>query len=215
MSSDTDREVPDGRRPHLAPHLATRPSVEPSGPLEDLDSGFEFRPGETGVVHGDDPVAVAEGRRFRDVLGRFGSGVAVVTSTSGDAPVGMTCQSFASVSLDPPLVLFVPARTSRAWPLMQRSGRFCVNFLAEDQAAISDVMASRGVDKFADLKWSPSEATGSPVIDGVLGYVDCCIQAVHAGGDHCIVVGRVLDLAATGGRRPLLFFRGEYRTLEP
>ena len=65
------------------------------------------------------------------------------------------------------------------------------------------------------MKWSPSQATGSPVIDGVLGYVDCCIHAVHAGGDHCIVLGRVLDLAATADRRPLLFYRGEYRTLEP
>ena len=65
------------------------------------------------------------------------------------------------------------------------------------------------------MKWSPSEATGSPVIDGVLGYVDCCVQAVHAGGDHCIVVGRVLDLATTSGKRQLVFFRGEYRTIEP
>jgi 3-hydroxy-9,10-secoandrosta-1,3,5(10)-triene-9,17-dione monooxygenase reductase component len=210
MSSDLGREAPEASRP------ASRPLVEPDSPAEyGVDAGFEFRPGEASVVHGDDPVAAADARRFRDVLGRFASGVAVVTSMSGDVPVGMTCQSFASVSLDPPLVLFVPARTSRAWPLMQRSGHFCVNFLAEDQAPISDVMASRGVDKFADVKWSPSAATGSPVIDGVLGYVDCCIHAVHAGGDHCIVIGRVLDLAATSDKPPLVFFRGDYRAIQP
>jgi 3-hydroxy-9,10-secoandrosta-1,3,5(10)-triene-9,17-dione monooxygenase reductase component len=209
MSSDLGREAPKVRRP------APGPLVEPESPAENgVGADFEFRPGEASVVHGDDPVGAAAGRRFRDVLGRFASGVAVVTSMSGDVPVGMTCQSFASVSLDPPLVLFVPARTSRAWPLMQRAGHFCVNFLAEDQAPISDVMASRGVDKFTDVKWSPSPVTGSPVIDGVLGYVDCCIHAVHAGGDHCIVIGRVLDLAATSDKLPLVFFRSEYRTIQ-
>ena len=180
----------------------------------DLDGDFEFRPGEASVVHADDPAAVAAARRFRQVLGRFASGVAVVTSTSGDAPVGMTCQSFSSVSLDPPLVLFVPAKTSRAWPLMQRSGHFCVNFLADDQAELSNTMASRGVDKFADVKWAPSDATGSPVLDGVLGYVDCTIHAVHEAGDHYVVIGRVLDIAATDAEGPLLFFQGAYRTTE-
>ena len=126
--SDVGREVPAGDGPH-----GSRPRVEPEYPPQDDLDDFEFRPGEASVVHGDDPVAEAEGRRFRDVLGLFASGVAVVTSMSDDVPVGMTCQSFASVSLDPPLVLFVPAKTSRAWPLIQRSGRFCVNFLAEDQ----------------------------------------------------------------------------------
>jgi 3-hydroxy-9,10-secoandrosta-1,3,5(10)-triene-9,17-dione monooxygenase reductase component len=211
MSSDVGREAPLGNRPPRG----SRPRVEPEYPPQDDLDDFEFRPGEASVVHGDDPVAEAEGRRFRDVLGLFASGVAVVTSLSDDVPVGMTCQSFASVSLDPPLVLFVPAKTSRAWPLIQRSGRFCVNFLAEDQLAVSAVMASRGVDKFADVKWSPSAATGSPVIDGVLGYVDCTMYAVHAGGDHCIAIGRVLDLATLSDKRPLLFFRGEYRTIQP
>lgn len=200
MSSEARPEIPEGMTTWL-------------GDL-DLDGDFEFRPGEASVVHADDPAAVAAARRFREVLGRFASGVTVVTSTSGDAPVGMTCQSFSSVSLDPPLVLFVPAKTSRAWPLMQRSGHFCVNFLADDQAELSNTMASRGVDKFADVKWAPSDATGSPVLDGVLGYVDCTIHAVHEAGDHYVVIGRVLDLAATDAEGPLLFFQGAYRTTE-
>ena len=113
---------------------------------------------------------------------------------SGGQPVGMTCQSFSSVSLDPPLVLFCPAKTSRAWPLIQRAGYFCVNLLAADQAELSNVMASKGVDKFADVQLVALGATGAPLLDGVLGYVDCTIHAVHEAGDHYVVIGRVLDL---------------------
>jgi 3-hydroxy-9,10-secoandrosta-1,3,5(10)-triene-9,17-dione monooxygenase reductase component len=207
MSSEASREIPDGMSPDAR---ETWPSPELINSwLGDQDIDFEFRPGEDVAVH-DDPEAVAAARRFRDVLGRFASGVTVVTATSGDEPVGMTCQSFSSVSLEPPLVLFVPAKSSRAWPLIQRSGKFCVNFLGADQAEVSNAMASRGVDKFADVKWAPSQATGSPVLDGTLGYVDCTIQAVHEGGDHFVVIGRVLDLAVTDVEEPLLFFRGQY-----
>ena len=173
---------------------------------------FELRPGETSPVHAEDVASLAAARRFRDVLGRFASGVTVVTGLSDGRPVGLTCQSFASVSLDPPLVLFVAAHTSRAWPRIQLSGHFCVNFLAADQSHLSNVMASRGVDKFAGVSWAPAPASGSPVLDGVLGYVDCTIHAVHEAGDHHIVVGRVLDLASTELREPLLFFRGRYTT---
>ena len=181
--------------------------------LGDQDVDFEFRPGEDVAVH-DDPVHVAAARRFRDVLGRFASGVTVITGLSGDQPVGMTCQSFSSVSLEPPLVVFVPAKSSRAWPLIHRAGRFCVNFLAADQAGLSNTMASRGTDKFADVSWTPSPETGSPMLDGALAQVDCTIQSVHEAGDHYVVIGRVVDLISRdeGLQHPLLFFRGEYRT---
>jgi 3-hydroxy-9,10-secoandrosta-1,3,5(10)-triene-9,17-dione monooxygenase reductase component len=203
-------EIPEGMSPDAR---ETWPSPELiSSWLGDADVDFEWRPGETSVVHADDPEAVARARRFRDVLGRFASGVTVVTAVSGGEPVGLTCQSFSSVSLDPPLVLFVPAKTSRAWPLMQRSGKFAVNFLAAEQAELSNTMASRGSDKFAGVPWQPSEATGSPLLDGILGYVDCSIHAVHEAGDHFVVVGRVLDLATVKDGDPLLFFQGQYRT---
>ena len=212
MSPEPSREIPDGMSPDAR---ETWPSPDLiSSWLGDLDFDFEFRPGESSGVHAEDPAAVAAARRFRDVLGRFASGVTVVTATSGEQPVGLTCQSFSSVSLDPPLVLFVPAKTSRAWPLIQRSGKFCVNFLAADQAELSNIMASRGIDKFAEVKWTPSPATGSPLLDGVLGYVDCTIHAVHEAGDHYVVIGRVLDLATVDGDEPLLFFQGEYTTTE-
>jgi 3-hydroxy-9,10-secoandrosta-1,3,5(10)-triene-9,17-dione monooxygenase reductase component len=210
MSSQAGHEIPEGMS---ADARETWPSPDLINSwLGDIDFDFEFRPGEATGVHADDPAAVAAARQFRDVLGRFASGVTVVTSISGGVPVGLTCQSFSSVSLDPPLVLFVPARTSRAWPLIQRSGKFCVNFLGADQAEVSNTMASRGVDKFADVKWTPSQATGSPLLEGVLGYVDCTIHAVHEAGDHYVVIGRVLDLDAGDADEPLLFFRGGYRT---
>ena len=204
-----DLSVPEGMSPDAR---ETWPSPELiSSWLGDADFDFEWRPGEVSEVP-DDPEAVARARHFRDVLSRFASGVTVVTGTSGGQPVGLTCQSFSSVSLDPPLVLFVPAKTSRAWPLIQRAGKFCVNFLAHDQAELSNTMASRGVDKFAGVAWSPSAATGSPVLEGGLGHVDCAIHQVVEAGDHYVVIGRVLDLAEAGAEDPLLFFRGQYRT---
>ena len=212
MSSEPSRQVPEGMNPNAR---ETWPSPELINSwLGDQEVDFEFRPGEDVAVP-DDPAALAEARRFRDVLGRFASGVTVVTAISGEEPIGMTCQSFSSVSLEPPLVLFLPAKSSRSWPLIQRSGKFCVNFLAADQAGLSNTMASRGVDKFADVTWTPSRETGSPVLDGALAQVDCAIHAVHEAGDHYLVVGRVLDLVTSSDEEPLLFYRGEYRSTDP
>ncbi len=183
-----------------------------------LGTGFdvELRLGEHTTIPEDDLEAVSRAQQFRDVLGLFCTGVTVVTSVSSDEPVGMTCQSFSGVSLDPPLVMFCPARTSRAWPLMRAAGFFCVNFLGADQREISDAMASKGADKFDGVPWRPG-ATGAPVLDGVQGYVDCTIETVHEAGDHYIVVGRVEQLATGDGRfggapatGPLLFHRGAY-----
>lgn len=185
--------------------------------LGDEDIDFEFRPGEDVAVH-DDPEARAAARQFRDVLGQFASGITVVTTMSGDEPVGMTCQSFSSVSLDPPLVLFVPAKSSRAWPLIQRSGRFAVNILAADQEQVSNQMATRGIDKFEGLSWRPSEATGSPLVDGALAQLDCSVHTVHEAGDHFVVIGRVVWLRSQDvtheSTKPLLYYRGRYQTTD-
>lgn len=204
----SEHESPDDRGTWPCPELI-------HSWLGDQDVGFELRPGEDVAVP-DDPQHVAAARRFRDVLGRFASGVTVVTGTSNGDPVGLTCQSFSSVSLEPPLVVFIPAKSSRAWPVIERSGSFCVNFLASDQAELANAMASREVDKFAEVKWSPSPATGSPMLDGALAQVDCTIHAVHEAGDHYLVVGRVVDLITHdyGEQDPLLFFRGRYRTTD-
>ena len=149
MDSVSSAEIPEGMRSDARETWPSHDLIESW--LGDSMYDFQLRPGEDVVVDADDPEAVAAARKFRDVLGRFASGVTVVTAISGGAPVGLTCQSFSSVSLNPPLVVFIPAKTSRAWPMIQRSGRFCVNFLADGQAELSNQMASRGVDKFAGV----------------------------------------------------------------
>lgn len=208
-------EIPEGISPD-ARETWPHPELIQSW-LGDAEVDFELRPGEEVAVH-DDPEAQAAARRFRDTLGCFASGITVITTMSGDEPVGMTCQSFASVSLDPPLITFIPARSSRAWPAIQRSGRFCVNVLAADQEQVSGQMATKGIDKFAGISWRPAEATGSPVIDGTLAHLDCTIHAVYEGGDHFIVVGRVEHLEAhpedAAVAEPLLYFKGRYRTTD-
>jgi 3-hydroxy-9,10-secoandrosta-1,3,5(10)-triene-9,17-dione monooxygenase reductase component len=151
-----------------------------------------------------------DGREFRSTLGHFGTGVVIVTGMLNGVPAGFSAQSFSSLSLDPPLILLCPARTSTSWPKLRASGRFCVNILAEDQRAVCDVFAKTGIDKFTALSWRPG-ITGSPVLDGVLAYIDCDLYAEHDGGDHTIVVGKVVDIAILDrARGPLIFFRGGY-----
>ena len=146
---------------------------------------------------------------MRDVLGHFASGVTVVTAIGADGPVGFTCQSFSSLSLDPPLVTFAPSRTSTTWPRLREAGRFCVNVLSEDQRALSGQFARSGTDKFAGVDWVRS-AHGSPVLDGVVAWIDGELFAEHDGGDHTIVVGHVQDLGSDPATLPLLFYRGAY-----
>jgi 3-hydroxy-9,10-secoandrosta-1,3,5(10)-triene-9,17-dione monooxygenase reductase component len=209
----SSHEVPEGMSPDARETWPSRELIDSY-----LGTGFDFelRLGEHTPLPVDDPAAAEDARRFRDVLGMFATGVTVVTSMSGNEPVGMTCQSFSSVSLDPPLVMFCPAKTSRAWPLMRQAGFFCVNFLSDGQQHISNGMASKGAKKFHGVGWKPA-STGAPLIDGVLGYVDCTIDRVHEAGDHYIVVGRVRALDLGDGRAaegdagtPLLFHRGAY-----
>ncbi|MDA3648906.1 flavin reductase family protein [Saccharopolyspora indica] len=151
---------------------------------------------------------------FRRVLGHFGTGVAVITGMDGERPVGFACQSFAALSLDPPLVLFCPARTSRAWPALERAGRFCANVLSESQQPVSTVFGRSGENKFAEVSWSRAPS-GAPVLTGALTWIDCTIETVHEAGDHYIVIGRVETLGETRPERPLLFYRGAYAGLGP
>jgi flavin reductase (DIM6/NTAB) family NADH-FMN oxidoreductase RutF len=151
---------------------------------------------------------------MREVLGHFVSGVVVVTAMSDDGPAGFTCQSFASLSLDPPLVSFAPARTSTTWPRIRRAGAFCVNVLAADHQDISAGFARSGTDKFAGVAWRPAPS-GAPILEGVSAWIDCTLWNEYDGGDHTICVGRVLDLGATPDRLPLLFYRGGYGVTSP
>jgi flavin reductase (DIM6/NTAB) family NADH-FMN oxidoreductase RutF len=147
---------------------------------------------------------------FRRVLSHFCSGLTIVTSPGpgSGTPAGFTCQSFASLSLDPPLVTFSVARTSTTWPRIEPSGVFCVNILTTGQEALCRSFAVRGSDKFAGVQWTPGPATGSPVLPGSLAWADCTLEAVHPGGDHWIVVGRVRAVGtAEPDAAPLLFYR--------
>jgi len=152
-------------------------------------------------------------RDMRTVLGSFASGVTVVTAID-DEPLGFTCQSFASLSLEPPLVALCPALTSVTWPRIREIGRFCVNVLAEDQETLSGRFAHSGNGKYDGLHWSPGPS-GAPVLDGAVAWVDCALWAEYGGGDHTVVIGEVRDLSTVPDRRPLLFYRGAYRHLRP
>lgn len=147
---------------------------------------------------------------LRRVMGHFATGVTVVTAMDGDEPVGFTCQTFASLSLDPPLVMFSPQKLSSTWPRIQRAGAFCVNILADDQETLCRAFAASGTDKYRGVGWKPGPATGAPVLQDVLAWVEGRIVAEHDGGDHVIVVGRVLDLEVVQEGRPLLFYRGGF-----
>lgn len=151
---------------------------------------------------------VVEAAEMRRVLGQFASGVTIVAGTDGDEPVGFACQSFTSVSLEPPLVLFCPAHTSGSWPRIRNGGVFSVNVLADDQLDICKAFAMSGGDKFAGVTWH--QTPWGPSIDGVLATVHCDIEAVHPAGDHDVVIGRVRRLVTHREAGPLLYFRGQF-----
>lgn len=152
--------------------------------------------------------------RFRQVLGHFATGVSIITAIDGDDPVGFTAQSFTSVSLDPPLVLFCPQKASSTWPRMKAAGTFCVNILSDDQEALCRAFAASGTDKYRGVGWQPAPATGAPLLNDCLAWVEGRIVDEHDGGDHVIAVGRVLDVGIEREGRPLLFYRGGFGRFE-
>lgn len=151
---------------------------------------------------------------FRSVLGHFPTGVSVIASVAGEAPIGLAIGSFFSVSLDPPLVGFCADKRSSSWPGIREAGGFCVNVLHQDQEALCRQFATRGADKFKGVGWTATVGSGSPRLADVLAWVDCRIEAVHDAGDHEICIGRVLglDVGREGG--PLVFYRGGYGRFE-
>ncbi len=148
---------------------------------------------------------------FRSILGRFVTGVVAVTAAGeeGGAPAGLVVNSFASVSLSPPLVLFCVAHTSTSWPRVRSAGRFCVNILGEDQREISTRLAGSGPDKFEGVPWTAAPC-GAPVIDGGIGWIECSVEAEHPAGDHDVIVARVHRLDSGKDGCPLVFHRGLY-----
>ncbi len=149
----------------------------------------------------------ANARAFRDALGRFPTGVTVITVAGPEGPVGFTANSFASLSLDPPLVLWSPAKASARYPLLVAAPFYTIHVLAADQTALSGrfVRGGAGFDGLAH-EMTPE---GVPAIPGTLARFDCALHATHDGGDHTIVVGRVIR-AHLGAGDPLVFHGGRY-----
>ena len=150
--------------------------------------------------------------RFREVLGHFATGITIVTATDEGEPVGFSCQSFAALSLDPPMVILAPAKSSTSWPRIARAGAFCVNILGEHQEAVCRAFAVSGGDKFDGVGWTPG-VTGSPLIDGSLATVECTLGAIYEGGDHELVTGHVVDMEIGKGL-PLIFYRSGFGRFE-
>jgi hypothetical protein len=149
---------------------------------------------------------------FKDVMSRFATGVTIVAGIDDGEPVGFTCQSFVSLSLDPPYVTVAPAKTSSTWPRIARAGTFCVNVLADTQADLCMTFARSGSSQFAGVEWDQAPATGSPRIAGSLAWIDCAVSLVHDAGDHEIILGHVLALGVGDGS-PLIFHQGRLATL--
>lgn len=146
---------------------------------------------------------------LRNTLGHFPTGVVIVTAIVEDKPVGMVVGSFTSVSLDPPLVAFLPAKTSGTYQILKKANRFCVNVLADDQESMCRQFASKIPDKFEGVDWYSSDA-GLPRIRGSVAWIEFeTVETVEA-GDHDIIIGRVLELESDAGENPLLFFQGGY-----
>ncbi len=147
---------------------------------------------------------------FREVLGCYPTGVCAITALDANgAPVGMVVGTFTSVSLDPPLVGFLPDKKSTSWPQIEAAGAFCVNVLGSDQQQVCRQVSARGDEKFAGVDYAVSEHN-LPVIAGAIARIECDIQSVTDAGDHWFVIGRVLSLEITRDEDPMLFHRGRY-----
>jgi 3-hydroxy-9,10-secoandrosta-1,3,5(10)-triene-9,17-dione monooxygenase reductase component len=154
-------------------------------------------------------VKIFTAQQMKEVVARFPSGVVIVTGVDGAEAIGFTCQSFVSLSLEPPLVAVCPSRGSATWPRLRTLDSFCVNVLADGQETLSARFARSRTDKFASVPWEPAPS-GAPILDGTCAWIDCRPWSEYDGGDHTIAVGEVMALGTGPGRRPLVFHRSGY-----
>jgi flavin reductase len=155
--------------------------------------------------------------RFRDIMGRFATGVTVVATTHEGVLHGMTANAFSSVSLDPPLVLVCVDLEAGLHELLPQSKTFAVTVLGDDQETDAEWFASprrpSGRDQFDGVGWRPAPVTGSPVLERGTAFLDCRVTEIHAGGDHSIFLGEVVALGLLREATPLLFYRGRYGSM--
>ena len=152
---------------------------------------------------------------LKEVMRIFPQGVTVVTASDAEGAGGITVSAFQSVSLEPPLILISVSRQSSVYPLLMRSKKFAVNFLADDQKMVSDRFAGRHnvKDKFEGIGCAPG-VTGAPVIKGVRAIVECKVWNVYDGGDHSLIIGEVVKAGKLNDKPPLVFYGTQYTTTE-
>lgn len=154
-----------------------------------------------------------DSREFRDALGTFATGICVITAIpEGGAPFGMTVNSFSSVSLDPALVLWNLQNNSECFPAFEKADKFAVNILADDQEALSNQYAKKG-DHALSAEHFRMGTGGTALIRGAVTSFECESWANYPGGDHAILVGKVIAMETNPNKQPLLFASGKYRTL--
>ncbi|MEE2767700.1 MAG: flavin reductase family protein [Actinomycetota bacterium] len=154
-----------------------------------------------------------EGEQYRKVLGRYPTGVTLVTSADQDGLLAIVIGSFVSVSLDPPLVGFLPGKASSTWPRIEATGVFCVNVLADHQENLANRFFHKDGDPWADAPWHPA-ASGAPIIEGCVAGIDCAIAEITEAGDHWFVMGEVTGVEYADEGSPLVFLGGKYGSFE-
>jgi 3-hydroxy-9,10-secoandrosta-1,3,5(10)-triene-9,17-dione monooxygenase reductase component len=151
---------------------------------------------------------------FRRVFACLPTGVTVITAYSAGTPVGMAANSVTSVSLDPLLVLFCPARSSETWPVIRDVGAFCINIMAGHHEDTTRRFAAKGVDRFAEVRWTDRDS--GPALDDAAAWIECRLTDEHDAGDHTIVVARVVAIeAGEESADALIFHRGAYSAFPP
>jgi flavin reductase (DIM6/NTAB) family NADH-FMN oxidoreductase RutF len=150
-------------------------------------------------------------RELRDAMGRFATGVTIVTTMTDRGPLGMTVSSFATVSLDPPLVLWSPARKSARFQAFEAASHFAVHILSQDQRELANIFSKSGIEAFDDLEYTLGIGD-TPLLEGCTARFECSHAAGHDGGDHLIVVGEILRLLVCD-KPSLLYYRGNYTEL--
>ncbi|MBA2638313.1 MAG: flavin reductase family protein [Solirubrobacterales bacterium] len=160
----------------------------------------------------EQPADVSRKEELRVVMGCFATGAAIITAVLDDEPHGLVVNSFTSVSLDPPLILFCPGKSSATWPAIETAGQFVVNILAADQETLCRKFSKKGEDRFSDGTHAMSD-DGGLILDDIVAFLWCRVEQVHDAGDHFITVGRVLDLGLKRDVSPLVFYKGAYHNL--
>jgi flavin reductase (DIM6/NTAB) family NADH-FMN oxidoreductase RutF len=161
-----------------------------------------------GTVAGETAMAIDQ-RQFRDVMGKFATGVTIITTMVEGTAHGITANSFTSVSLDPPLMLFCLGRSSTNFDAFMATESFAVNILAADQDKLSTHFAMFEGDRFDGTAWSAWN-TGAPILDGVVAAADCVLEARHDAGDHVVIIGRAVRAEGLSDAAPLLYHQGKY-----